>query len=93
MDEIKDDLTQVIAPIRKDNFVAARRILRNICGTCLKSDNLKEELNGWLKRNYMDAEESYNSFLYNQTSRSVLKVKPVPPVYSENSQDVPEGSF
>lgn len=89
VDEIKDDLTQVIAPIRKDNFVAARRILRNICGTCLKSDNLKEELNGWLKRNYMDAEESYNSFLYNQTSRSVLKVKPVPPVYSENSQDVP----
>jgi pyruvate/2-oxoglutarate/acetoin dehydrogenase E1 component/TPP-dependent pyruvate/acetoin dehydrogenase alpha subunit len=89
VDEIKDELTQVIAPIRKDNFVAARKIIRNICGTCLKADNLKEELNGWLKRNYLDAEESYNSFLYNQTQRSVLKVKPVPPVYSENSQEVP----
>ncbi|NMC37872.1 MAG: transketolase [Bacteroidales bacterium] len=89
VDDIKNELTQVIAPIRKDNFVAARKILRNICGTCQKSDNLKEELHGWLKRNYMDAEESYNSFLYNQTSRSVLKVKPVPPVYSENSQEVP----
>lgn len=89
VDEIKDELTQVIAPIRKDNFVTARKILRNICSTCLKADNLKEELNGWLKRNYMDAEESYNSFLYNQTQRSVLKVKPVPPIYSENSQEVP----
>lgn len=89
VDEIKDELTQVIAPIRKDNFVAARKILRNVCGTCLKADNLKEELNGWLKRNYMDAEESYNSFLYNQTQRSVLKVKPISPVYSENSQEVP----
>ncbi len=89
VDEIKEELTQIITPIRKDNFVAARKILRNVCGTCLKSENLQEELNGWLRRNYQDASDSYNSFLYNQTSRSVLKVKPVPPVYSENSPEVP----
>lgn len=89
VDEIKNELTQIITPIRKDNFVAARKILRNICGTCLKAENLQEELNGWLRRNYQDASDSYNTFLYNQTSRSVLKVKPVPPVYSENSPEVP----
>ncbi|HBC79281.1 MAG TPA: transketolase [Bacteroidales bacterium] len=89
VDDITDDLKKVLSPIRKDNFVAARKILRNVCGTCAKADNLKEELQGWLKRNYEDAEKSYNTFLYNEMSTSVLKVKPIPPQYSENSPEIP----
>jgi len=89
VDAITEDLTKVASPIRKDNFMTARKILRNVCETCIKSDNLKEELHGWLKRNYEDASFSYNSFLYNETSTSVMNVKPVPPVYSENSPEVP----
>jgi 2-oxoisovalerate dehydrogenase E1 component len=89
VENLTEDLTKVLAPIRKDNFVAARKILRNVCESCLKADNLKEELQGWLKRNYEDARYSYDSFLYNETPTSVLNVKPVPPVYSENSQEVP----
>ncbi len=89
VDDINGDLQKILLPIRKDNFMAARKILRNICGTCAKSDNLKEELQGWLKRNYQDAAESYNTFLYNEMPTSVLNVKPVPPVYSENSPEVP----
>ncbi len=84
-----DDLKNVISPIRKDNFVTARKILRNVCGSCNKSDNLKEELQGWLKRNYEDAENSYDSFLYNGTATSVLNVKPVAPLYSSDSPEVP----
>ncbi len=89
VDDINEDLRKVLAPIRKDNFMAARKILRNVCDTCLKSDNLKEELHGWLERNYKDAEKSYDTFLYNETPTSVLNVKPVPPRYSENSPEVP----
>jgi pyruvate/2-oxoglutarate/acetoin dehydrogenase E1 component/TPP-dependent pyruvate/acetoin dehydrogenase alpha subunit len=89
VEDINEDLTKVLSPIRKDNFMAARKILRNVCGTCAKADNLKEELQGWLKRNYQDAEESYNTFLYNEMSTSVLKVGSVPPVYSENAPEVP----
>ena len=89
VDKITEDLSNVLAPIRKDNFMAARKILRNVCETCEKSDNLKIELHGWLKRNYEDAALSYDSFLYNGTATSVLKVKPIAPVYSENSQEVP----
>ncbi len=77
VDSYTEDLKKVPAPIRKDNFVTARKILRNVCGSCLKSDNLNEELQGWLKRNYEDARRSYDSFLYNETPTSVLKVKPV----------------
>jgi len=89
VDEITKELAGVLAPIRKDNFMAARKILRNVCETCDKADNLREELRGWLKRNYADAEASYNKFLYNETQTSVLKVKPVAPEYSEGSPEVP----
>jgi len=89
VDEFTDELKKVINPIRKDNFVTARKMLRNVCGSCEKSGNLKEELEGWLKRNYMDAHKAYNMFLYNETPTSVLNVKPVAPVYTENSQEVP----
>jgi 2-oxoisovalerate dehydrogenase E1 component len=84
-----EDLKKVINPIRKDNFVTARKILRNVCGSCQKAGNLKEELNGWLKRNYSDAHKSYDTFLYNETPTSVLNVKPVAPVYSDTSPEVP----
>ncbi len=84
-----NDLKQVASPIRKDNFVTARKILRNVCQSCTKSDNLKEELQGWLARNYEDAGNSYNTFVYNETPTSVLKVKPVAPVYSADSPEVP----
>jgi pyruvate/2-oxoglutarate/acetoin dehydrogenase E1 component len=60
-----------------------------VCGTCAKADNLKEELQGWLKRNYQDAANSYNTFLYNEMPTSVLNVKPVPPQYPDNPAEVP----
>jgi 2-oxoisovalerate dehydrogenase E1 component len=89
VDTVTSDLLKVASPIRKDNFMAARKILRNVCETCNKSDNLKEELHGWLKRNYADANASYNTFLFNETSTSVLKVEPIQPVWSERSPEVP----
>jgi len=89
VDVFTDNLEKVLAPIRKDNFVAARRIIRNVCGSCKKAGNLNDELRGWLIRNYRDAAKSYDSFLYNETTTSVLNVKTVPPVYSETSPEVP----
>ena len=89
IDDIAAVLEKVINPIRKDNFVAARKILRNICGDCMKKSNLRQDLEGWLKRNYKDAKESYDTFLYNETPTSSLNVKPVPPVYSYSSLEVP----
>jgi 2-oxoisovalerate dehydrogenase E1 component len=89
VDDINDDLKKVLSPIRKDNFMAARKILRNVCSTCSKADNLKEELQGWLRRNYQDAAKSYDTFLYNEMPTSVLNVKPVPLKYADNPEEVP----
>lgn len=89
VESFTEDLKSVAAPIRKDNFVTARKILRNVCVDCTKPDSLKEELQGWLKRNYDDAHNSYDTFLYNETPTSVLNVKPVAPVYSPDAPEVP----
>jgi len=89
VEKFTEDLKNIPAPIRKDNFVTARKIIRNVCSSCLISNNLNEELNGWLKRNYEDASMSYDTFLYNETPTSVLNVKPVMPVYSADSPEVP----
>lgn len=89
VEEFTEELTKVISPIRKDNFVTARKILRNICKSCMKDNSLREALEGWLVRNYEDARKGYNSFLYNETPTSVLNVKAVPPVYSDNPPEVP----
>jgi len=89
VEKFTDDLKLVASPIRKDNFVTARKIQRNVCKTCTKPDSLNVELEGWLKRNYEDAGISYNSFVYNETKSSVLNVKPIAPVYSANSPEVP----
>ncbi|HSL87341.1 MAG TPA: transketolase C-terminal domain-containing protein, partial [Bacteroidales bacterium] len=89
VDRITADLKGVIAPIRKDNFMAARKILRNVCKSCLVADSLNDELNGWLKRNMEDAAKSYNTFLYNETPTSVLNVTPIAPVWSDDSPEVP----
>jgi len=89
IDKITDQLRNVAHPIRKDNFMAARKLLRNVCSSCQEADNLRNDLKDWLERNFMIAGESYNSYLYNTTKTSVLNVKPVPPVYSERSEEVP----
>jgi 2-oxoisovalerate dehydrogenase E1 component len=89
VDKTTEHLKQVLAPIRKDNFMAARKIMRNVCGSCLKSDSLKHDLQGWLKRNYDEASKSFDSHLYNDTPTSAMMVNPVAPVFSESSPEVP----
>ncbi|MFO7851811.1 MAG: alpha-ketoacid dehydrogenase subunit alpha/beta [Bacteroidota bacterium] len=87
--DIIDDLQKIMHPIRKDNFVAARKIIRNVCSDCEKKNSLKNDLQAWLKRNRKDGYQRYNTYLYNETDRSVLNVKPIEPVYSDDSPVVP----
>ncbi|MDZ7737816.1 MAG: thiamine pyrophosphate-dependent enzyme [Bacteroidales bacterium] len=89
VENIIAELEKVMHPIRKDNFVAARRIMRNVCGDCKKKDSLKDDLQAWLKRNRQESYQRYNTHLYNETDTSALKVKAVEPEYSDDSQEVP----
>jgi 2-oxoisovalerate dehydrogenase E1 component len=89
VDDIISDLKGIMHPIRKDNFVAARRIMRNVCGDCKKKESLRDDLQTWLKRNRADSYQRYNTYLYNENDSSAMKVKPVMPVYKDSSPEVP----
>lgn len=86
---ITNDLKKIINPIRKDVFSSAKKILRSVCTDCSIRDNLQKDLSEWLIRNYEDNRERYNSFVYNETEFSALKIEPVTPKYNKESPEVP----
>jgi len=86
---ITKDLKKIINPVRKDVVSSARKILRSVCNDCSIRKDLQIDLGNWLERNKQDNAERYNSFIYNDTDYSALKVKPEPPVITANSEEVP----
>ena len=87
--EIAQNLKRIAYPIRKDNFSAAKRILRNICIDCPKRKELKEQLGTWLKDNYERIGPDYHSHLYSETEYSALKVKEIPIKYNDKEETKP----
>lgn len=87
--QLTGELKKILTPIRKDNFSTAKRILRHVCTDCSIRDKLQEDLSQWLKRNYEDNAERYNTFLYNEYETSSINVKSVKPEYSDDSPEVP----
>ena len=86
---ISSGLKKIPAPIRKDIFSAARKILRHICADCEMREQLQKDLSGWLQRNIEDSAIRYNTFLYNESRFSTLNVKPAGPRYAEDAPEVP----
>jgi 2-oxoisovalerate dehydrogenase E1 component len=81
---LTNNLKRINDPLRKDNFVTARKLLRHICSDCPNREDVQASINGWLARNWDSARDRYNSSLYNETPTSVLKINEVKPVYSES---------
>ena len=82
---VMGELKKILNPIRKDNFSAAKKILRHVCLDCTIRKQLQADLSSWLKRNYNDNYSRYNTFLYLENERSALNIMSVQPVFSENS--------
>ncbi|HLO57847.1 MAG TPA: thiamine pyrophosphate-dependent enzyme [Bacteroidales bacterium] len=80
-----NNLRLIENPIRRDNLSTANKILRYICHDCPQRAPLKEGMKKWISSNLLDGFEKYSSRLYNETKYSAVEVKPVLPVYSENS--------
>ncbi|MFO7923491.1 MAG: thiamine pyrophosphate-dependent enzyme [Bacteroidales bacterium] len=86
---VTEELKRIPAPIRKDNFSAARKILRHVCADCDIREKLQADLGNWLDRNREDNAFRYNTFLYNEYEWAAVNVKGVAPVYSDHSPLVP----
>ncbi len=80
-----NELKNISFPLRKDNFNAAKRILRHLCEDCSARASISEQLNEWLQRNYDESQDLYSTFINNDYPQSALKVEPLAPVFSEDS--------
>lgn len=88
IDKIKlftNNLKLISNPIRKDNVSTAKKILRYICQDCPQRARLSDKLKKWIGQHNLIGFQKYSTFLYNETRYSAVNVKPVEPVYSENS--------
>ena len=85
---ITNDLKKIVDPVRKDNFSAAKKILRHVCSDCNIRTKLQKDLSTWLDNNYEDNYERYNTKLYNESDKSALNVAEVKPIFKPDSKEV-----
>ena len=90
IDAIKRELKMAAEPIRKDIVSSARKILRLICDQCSNpSNSLKKNVTRWLDNETTENIERYNSYLYANSLRSALKIKPIDPIINKDAPLVP----
>lgn len=90
IENIKEDLKLIAEPIRKDVISSGRKILRLICDSCSNPANsLKSNVTNWLNQVAEDSAERYNSYLYSNSERRLMNIKPVPIIYDEKAQLIP----
>lgn len=90
IDAIKQDLTKIAEPIRKDIYSSAKRILRLICDSCSDPENsLKINVTNWLDAAMEDSYQRYNTFLQSESQYAALKIKEVKPVFGDQNKQVP----
>lgn len=80
--EISNNLKQIPFPNRKDNFSSAKKILRHICTSCPKREELQKSITQWLTDNYKQAEKKYHSHLYSESPYRYENAKIVKPVFA-----------
>ncbi|PCH68840.1 MAG: transketolase [Bacteroidales bacterium] len=88
IDSIVTDLKKLIYPVRKDNFTAAKKILRFICSSCDSFKPLKSQLQLWLKTSLKENHDRYSSHLYSETDFKVQNIKVCEPIYTADSKIV-----
>ena len=89
IDQLLQDLMSVYTLGRKEIMSTARKVLRNYCSACVKTDGLKKRLQQWVHQYAAKAHEDYSAHLYSESPQSALKVPGVPPVYDAEAPLVP----
>ncbi len=81
--KIKTDLGSLTEPIRKDIHSAIKKVLR-----LTRTENItsKQKLNEWLSIAKIDNYDRYSSYLFSQSDKAVLNIKPADVTYGDNSQ-------
>ena len=90
IEQIRNELSKIGEPIRKDMLSSGKKILRLVCNECSNPANsLKTNLTQWLDRVSEDGTRRYSSHLYSESVQSAMKILPVEPLYAEKAVLVP----
>nr|NQU91145.1 transketolase [Bacteroidota bacterium] len=90
IEALKEDLSKIADPIRKDTMSQAKRTLRLICNSCSNPANsLKTNVTKWFDQAMENNRKRFNSNLYSEDQFSALKVEPVPPKYEADARSIP----
>ncbi len=81
----KNDLNDIVEPIRKDILVACRKTLQLIVDESFPE---KVELQNFIKERINDAADKYSTHLYSETEKSTVKVHEVKPTYDTEKKIV-----
>lgn len=82
INQLADELSKTINPIRKDAVLAVRKALLTLR---LDSPTVKADLKAWYAKQSELNFGKYNSHLYSHSQWSVLNVEGVPATFSDNS--------
>lgn len=82
------DLKRIAYPIRRDIQGTAKRIMRYLCSDCPVRLEMQSDISRWLENYKKENRQRYSTYLYSETDRSPLMVKPVPPEYDENPERI-----
>lgn len=83
--KIKDDLSKINEPTRKEILVHARKALRHTIG---ETNNEKQLLTNWIDAYFKTIQPKFSSHLYCETDKSALHVSEILPTYDSESQQV-----
>ncbi len=82
---IKNNLSKIDEPNRKDIYSAARKALRYTIGD---SSTEKKQLSNWINSNLELTQSKYSSHLYSETETASRTIKEVKPTYDQDSKQV-----
>ncbi|MCF7559992.1 thiamine pyrophosphate-dependent enzyme [Sabulilitoribacter multivorans] len=83
--KLKDSLTTITEPTRKDILSHARKALRFTIG---ESNSEKEQLATWINTIFEKVQPQFSSHLYSENARSNVLIKEVKPTYSDDAEQV-----
>ncbi|MDG5799012.1 thiamine pyrophosphate-dependent enzyme [Marinilabiliaceae bacterium ANBcel2] len=86
---IIDNLMGVHVINRKEVLSSARKILRNVCASCKKSNGLKPVLKKWVNNYRNNGYNLYSKYLYDEHESETQNVKRVDPIYSSEKSSIP----
>ena len=83
--KLKNDLSAIVEPIRKDILSTARKVLRYVISD---TSNEKIQLLNWINSYTDKIQPKYSSHLNSHSKNAALNIKEVKPTYDANAEEV-----